>query len=264
MNAIHRLERSAGRRLRALVAAVVVAGALVTGGATARAGYSEDGFETEEISAFTLRPQELKVGPAAIRLGLPGHLQLGTAFALNLLGAFNGDLKWRIYETDAVAFGLASGIVVYDPGSVGVDSDFSVTAVPLDLDVTFKPARVLQIHVRLRYLSEDANERAPDAVLRIQRYLGPVGRLAGELAVEWRASDHVALVLDGAVPIAMHDETFLYADEDPDDRGKMSRVALSLFGSFDAFVFRAGVGYGPSFLGKQSVFPVVDLYWRIF
>lgn len=246
---------------------VVVAcalGTLALGAGAARADFGDDGWELEEISAYTLRPWELKLGPAAIRLGLPGHVELGTAFALNVFGAFNGDLKWRVYETELVAFGVATGIVVFDPGSVGIDSSFSVTAVPVELDVTFKPASTLQVHARLRYLAADPDEHAPDAVLRVQRFLGPVGKLAGEFAVEWRAGDNIALVLDGSVPLVMHDPAFLYADEDPNDRAAMSRVALSLYGTFDAFVFRAGVGYGPSFLGKQGIFPVVDLYWRIF
>jgi len=230
----------------------------------AGATFGTEGFETEEISAYTLRDQELKFGPTAIRYGLLGQFQLGTSFALNLVGAFNADVKWRIYETSGFAVAVESGLVHFDPGLVGVDTDFSVTAVPAKLDLTFAASSAVQLHLRLSYLAASPDAQAPDSVLRVQRYLGPVGELSGELYLEWRLGSHFAIVLEYAMPFVMFEPELLYADEDPDDRFGMMRVAASLMATFDAFNVRAGVGYGPSFLGEQSVFPMLDLYWRVF
>ncbi|TNF23195.1 MAG: hypothetical protein EP329_27880 [Deltaproteobacteria bacterium] len=238
--------------------------ALLGGAPPVRANFGVAGFETEEISAFTLRDQELKVGPAAVRFGLLGELQIGTSFALNLLGAFNADVKWRIFEMPGFAIAVETGVVHFDPGLVGVDTEFSVTALPAKLDLTFVASTDFQVHLRLDYLSADPDAQAPDSVMRVQRYLGPVGTFSGELFLEWRVGSHFALVLEYAIPFVMFDRELLFADEDPDDRIGMMRVAASLLATFDAFNVRVGVGYGPSFLGEQSVFPMLDLYWRVF
>jgi len=237
---------------------------LALGGAPARATFDEDGFHIEEISAYTLRHEELKVGPGAVRLGLFDQLQIGTTFGLNLLGALNGDLKWQIYRTPAFALGVESGVIHFDPRLVGVDTDFSVTAVPLKLNVSFSAGDVFLVHLKLHYLFAEPGAQAPDAALRLQRFLGPVGRLAGEIYLEWRFSNHFALVLEYAAPFMMHAPELLYPTEDPHDRVGMMRVALSLLATFESFNFRAGLGYGPSFLGEQGFFPLIDLYWRIF
>ena len=246
--------------LAALLALLCVAG----GPPAARATFGPDGFETEEISAYTLRDQELKVGPTAIRYGLLGQFQLGTNFALNLVGAFNGDVKWRIFEMPSFAIGLESGVIHFDPGLVGIDSDFSVTAIPVKLDLSFIASRDFQLHLRLDYLAASPDSQAPDSVLRIERYVGPVGTLAGELFLEWRLGTHFAVVLEYAIPFVMFDQELLFAGEDPSDRFAMMKVAASLLVTFDAFNIRVGVGYGPSVLGEQGVFPMLDLYWRVF
>ncbi len=244
----------------ALIALIWVAG----DAPAARATFGPDGFETEEISAYTLRDQELKVGPTAIRYGILGQLQFGTNFALNLVGAFNGDVKWRIFEMPGFALAVESGVIHFDPGLVGVDSDFSVTAIPAKLDLSFIASPDFQLHLRLDYLAASPDRQAPDSVLRIERYVGPVGTLAGELSLEWRLGAHFAVVLEYAIPFVMFDRELLFAGEDPGDRFSMMKVAGSLLVTFDAFNVRVGVGYGPSVLGEQGVFPTLDLYWRVF
>ncbi len=225
----------------------------------------DEAFQIEEISAFTLRAEELKIGPTAVRYGILGQLQLGTGFALNIFGALNADLKWRIYDGGAIAVGVSGGVVHYDPDALGVEqTDFTVTAIPLELVATLVADDSVQVHLRANALLAKPERQAPDSVLRIQRYLGPVGKLAAEVGLEWRLSSHFALLVDYAVPAVMHDRALLYAAEDPDDVVAMMSVTSSLLGTFETFNFRVGVGFGPSVLGRQGVFPVLDLYWRIF
>jgi len=246
------------------VTAWLVATAIFAVHHPAHASFGPDDFETEEISAYTLRDQELKVGPTAVRYGLLGQFQIGTNFALNLVGAFNADVKWRIFAMPGFALGVESGVVHFDPGLVGVDTDFAVTAIPVKLDLTFSASAAVQLHFRIDYLSASPDVQAPDSVLRIERFMGPVGKLAGELFLEWRLGAHVAIVLDYAIPFVMYDRQLLFSDEDPRDRFAMMRVAASLLATFDTFNVRVGVGYGPSVLGQQGIFPLLDLYWRVF
>lgn len=254
----------AGRWRRLLAVLGAAAGLTLGLGAApdAAASFDAPGFHIEEISAFTLRGEELKIGPAALRYGIAGELQIGTNFALNLIGAVNGDAKWRIFELDHFAIGVEVGFLHFDPAYVGVDTDFGVTTVPARLNLSFPINAGWLVHSRLTYQHASFDADAPDAARRIQRHLGPVGRLAAELFVEWRPSPHFAVVLDYAAPLLMLEDELLYPGED--SAGSMMRVAASLYGTFAEFSFRVGVGYGPSFLGEQSVFPVLDLYWRIY
>lgn len=253
--------------------AVRVAGALAAGAvglaslgasADARATWGDPAFQTEEISAYTLRSEEMKVGPAVIRYGLPGGFQIGSRFGLNLLGALNGELKWNVYREGIFAIGLEGGVVYFDPALVGIDEDFDVVAFPVRLSLSFSLTPDVLLHIHTAGLVASPETQAPDAVLRVQRYIGPVGKVASALDVEWRVTEHLAIVFDVAVPLVMHDAELLYADENPDANGEQVRVAASLMGSFDTFNFRVGVGFGPSFLGEQGVFPIADFYWRLF
>lgn len=264
--------RAHGRSGRALARLghgprAVALGLLVSFVATApeaHATFGPEGFETEEISAHTLRAEELKVGPSALRYGLFGEAQIGTIFPLNLVGVFNADAKWRIAQLPGFALAAESGFYHFDSSFVGVDGDFALTAVPVKLAMSFPASPHFQFHARLSYLYTEPSGPAPDTATRLVRHFGPVGRFAGEIYLEWRLGAHVAVVLDYAFPFVMHEAALLYEGEDPDDRLGMMRVAGSLVATFDTFNVRLGVGYGPSFLGEAGVFPTFDLFWRIY
>jgi hypothetical protein len=218
----------------------------------------------EEISAYVLRAEELKVGPTAIRYGIIGQFQIGSNFGLNLFGAINGDIKWQVFQSEVVTIGIDAGVIHFDPSFVGIDETFSVTAFPVGVAVSFSVHPDFHIHPRLRAFLGAPDGNAPDSVLRIQRFVGPVGKVAAELNLEWRMTPHLALVGEFAVPVVEHDDAYFYASEDPSDLVGQLRTALSLMVGYESFRLRAGVGYGPSFLGEVSVFPVLDMYFRLF
>lgn len=225
-------------------------------------GFSQPGFELPDVSAWTLRDGELELGPTAVRYGFLDLFQVGTRFALNLFGALNGEAKWTIHAGERVAVAVDGGVLRYDPELVGIDDDFDLWAFPIALRVSGKPSEDFRVHGAIEFLSYEAHGVASDEVLRIQRYLGPVGRLAARLGGEWRATEHIALYGELAAPLMLHKEVFRYVGED--DPIDFLRAELAVQLVYDAFNLRVGGGYGPSFLGKAGLFPVFELSFRIY
>ena len=225
-------------------------------------GFSQPGFELPDVSAWTLRDGELELGPTAVRYGFLGLFQVGTRFALNLFGALNGDAKWTIHAGERVAVAVEGGVLRYDPELVGIEDDFDLWAFPVALRLSGKPSDAVRVHGAIEFLSYEARGVASDEVLRIQRYLGPVGRLAARVGGEWRASEHVALLAQLETPLMLHKAVFRYVGED--DALDFLRAQLAVQIAFGSFNLRAGGGYGPSFLGKAGLFPVFELSFRIY
>ena len=77
-----------------------------------------------------------------------------------------------------------------------------------------RPNNELRLHAAIEFLSARPDTRAPDVALRLERHLGPVGRLAAKVGAEYRFGQHVALVGTLETPLILHRPTFRYAGED--------------------------------------------------
>lgn len=229
---------------------------------SARAEFGQDRFEIQDISAWTLRSGELLVGPRELAIGFFDVFSLGTNAGLNLFGALNADLKWLIHDDARVGIGVKVGFVHFDPGLVGLDETFEVTAFPLSFLVSGRPNEDLRLHGAIEFLSARPDERAPDAILRLQRHLGGVAKLSAKLGAEYRFGQHVAAVLQLETPLSLHREAFRYEGED--SVGDFVRVGLSFHFVVESFNLRVGGGYGPSILGRAGFFPIAELGFRIF
>lgn len=252
---------------RARMSAFAVASALaLASNARAEAppptGFSSPGYEVEDLSAWTLRAGELELGPSAVRLGFADVFQVGTRFALNFVGALNGDLKWTIHKSDEVAVGVELGLIRFDPSLVGIDEAFSLWAVPISARVSGRPSDDFRVHGRVDFLIARPDTEAPDSVKRIQRYLGPVGRLAVTLGAEWRMNDHLGLVAELESPLILHRDTFRYEGEGA--ASDFLRATLALQVAYSSLSLRVGGGYGPSWLGESSLFPVFEIALRLY
>lgn len=225
-------------------------------------GFGAPGFELSDVSAWPLRAGELEVGPTAVRYGLFDVFQVGTRFALNLFGALNGEVKWTIHDDDRIGVAVEAGLVRFDPSLSGIDEAFSVWAFPVSLVASGRPSEALRLHAAVEFLSARPDREAPDEVKRVQRYLGPVGRLAARAGVEWRLSDSVALLAELETPFILHRDSLRYEGEDDAfDFVRGTLAAQLVFGTFNA---RLGGGWGPSLLGKSGLFPVLELAFRIY
>lgn len=225
-------------------------------------GFGAPGFELVDVSAWVLRAGELEVGPTAVRYGLFDVFQIGTRFSLNLFGALNGEVKWTIHDDERIGIAAEAGVIRFDPSLSGIDEAFSVWAFPVSLIASGRPSDAVRLHAAVEFLSARPDSEAPDEVKRVQRYLGPVGRLAARVGVEWRLSDSFALLAELETPFILHRASLRYEGED--DAFDFLRGTLSaqlVFGSFNA---RLGGGWGPSLLGRSGLFPVVELAFRIY
>jgi hypothetical protein len=225
-------------------------------------GFRAPRFEITAISAWTLRQGELEVGPTVMRFGLLDVLQIGTRFALNLLGALNAEAKWTIYDEQHLGVGIDAGLLRFDPTLVGIDDDFALWAFPVALRASARPGEAFRVHAAVEFLSTRSEVEASDAVLRIQRYLGPVAKLAARVGFEWRLSDIIGLVAELEIPLVLHRSTFRYDGED--DAADFLRGTLAAQFVLSSFNVRVGGGWGPSFLGKSGPFPVLELALRIY
>ncbi|MCC6621878.1 MAG: hypothetical protein IT385_11520 [Deltaproteobacteria bacterium] len=237
---------------------------LATGlGRATRAEFGSPGFELHDVSAWTLRDGELEVAPEALRIGLLDGVELASSVPLALIGAPNAELKATIHASGYLAVGARAGFVYFDPDFVGIDTDFDLLAVPVAFEVSGRPIESVRVHASVDYLVANPDTRAPDLALRIQRYLGPVGRLAMTLGGEYRFSRHVGVLARLALPLIPHRDAFLYAGEG-DDVGAHLRVEAAMHLVYDSFNLRLGVGFGPSLLGRSGVFPILGLAFRVF
>jgi hypothetical protein len=255
-----------GAAARCVALAALVTALTASSGARAETppptGFSSPGYEVPDLSAWTLRAGELELGPTAVHLGFADVFQVGTRFALNLFGALNADLKWTIHKSDTVAVGVELGVLRFDPSLVGIDEAFSVWAVPISARVSGRPSDDFRVHGRVDFLIARPDSEAPDSVKRIQRYLGPVGRLAVTLGAEWRANDNLALVAELESPLILHRETFRYEGEDA--ASDFLRATLALQVAYSSLSLRVGGGYGPSWLGESGWFPVFEIALRLY
>lgn len=228
-----------------------------------RQGFEAAGFELHDVSAWTLRAGELEVSPEALRLGIGGFLEVGSYFPLDAVGALNAELAATFFAGERVAVGGRVGFFYFDPAFVGIDSDFQLAAFPVALTVSGRPSDAVRVHGSVEYLSALPNERAPDAALRIERHLGPVGRLVLTAAGEYRFGAHFAALARIEVPIVAHRDELRYADEGA-GVGDAVRAEVALHMVFSGFNLRVGGGYGPSVLGRSGFFPVAALSVRVF
>lgn len=225
-------------------------------------GFRAPGFELADLSAWPLRAGELEIGPTTVRYGLFDVFQLGTRFALNLLGALNGEAKWTIHDDERIGVAVEAGLIRFDPSLSGIDDDFSVWAFPVSLIASGRPSDAVRLHAAVEFLSARPEREAPDEVKRVQRYLGPVGRLAARVGVEWRLSDSFALLSELETPFILHRDSLRYEGEDDAfDFVRGTLAAQLVIGGFNA---RLGGGWGPSLLGKSGLFPVLELAVRIY
>ncbi len=228
----------------------------------ARVGFYAPNFELPDLSAWTLRGGELELGPTSVRYGLFGLFQIGSRFALNLFGALNAEAKWTIYAGERVGISVEGGLLRFDPELVGIDNDFDVWAFPVAMRVSGRPNDAVRLHGAIEFLSARSNNEASDAVRRIQRYLGPVGKLAAHVGAEWRFTSHLGLLVELEAPLIRHVSTFRFPGED--DFVDFMRAKLSLQLVYESLNVRIGGGYGPSFLGQAGLFPVVELALRLY
>lgn len=228
----------------------------------ARAELGKDRFELVDLSAWTLRSGELLVGPREVAIGFLDVFEVKSVVALNFFGAPNAALKWLIHDDAVLGLGVEAGFLHFDPDLVGLDETFSVTAVPISFLVSGRPNDRLRLHGTIDFLIARPDEHAPDVVLRLQRHLGPVGRLAAKVGAEYRFGTHVAAVLECETPLILHRPELRYAGED--DWTDFLRATLSFHFVVESFNLRVGGGYGPSWLGKTGFFPTAELYFRIF
>lgn len=227
-----------------------------------RVGFEAPGFELPDVSAWTLRGGELELGPTSVHYGLFGLFQVGSRFALNLLGAINADAKWTIYAGERLGIGVDGGFLRFDPQLVGIRDDFDVWAFPVALRVSGRPSDAVRLHGAIEFLSARSNNDASDAVRRIQRYLGPVGKLAAHVGAEWRFNPYLALLVEVEAPLIEHVATFRYPGEGGFTDFMRGKLSLQLV--YESLNVRLGGGYGPSFLGKAGLFPVVELSLRLY
>jgi|GEM_PF-2148651 len=225
-------------------------------------GFGSPHFELEDISAWTLRAGELELGPTTVRYGILGLFQIGSRFALNLFGALNAEAKWTIHDSERIGIGVDAGLLRFDPSLVGIDDDFAIWAFPVALRASGRPNEDLRLHAAIEFLSSKSSAPASDIVKRIERYMGPVGRLAARVGAEYRFSGGIALIAELETPLIMHRSTFRYAGEDSAFDFVRGKLALQLV--YESLNVRVGGGYGPSFLGKSGLFPVFELALRLY
>lgn len=228
----------------------------------ARTGFHAPDFELPDISAWTLRGGELELGPTSVHYGLFGLFHIGSRFALNLFGAINADAKWTIYASERVGISVEGGLLRFDPQLVGIEDDFDLWAFPVALRVSGRPSDDVRLHGAIEFLSARTNDDASDAVRRIERYLGPVGKLALHLAAEWRFTPHLGALVEIEAPLIQHVSTFRYPGEDAFTDFMRAKLSLQLV--YESLNVRIGGGYGPSFLGRAGLFPVVELALRLY
>ena len=99
--------------------------------------------------------------------------------------------------------------------------------------------------------------------LRLQRHLGSVGRLALTLGGEYRFNTHFGALLRFELPLLGHRAALRYTNEGA-GMSDFFRVEAAMQLVYASFNLRLGVGYGPSFLGRSGVFPVLGLAFRVF
>lgn len=230
--------------------------------APARAEFGKNRFELVDLSAWVLRSGELSIGPREVSIGLFDLFEVKSVYALSFFGAPNATLKWLIHDDPLLGIGVEAGFIHFDPELVGLDDTFSVTAVPMRFLVSGRPNDQLRLHGAIDFVAARPDEHAPDLVLRLQRHLGPVGRLAAKVGAEYRFGGHVAAVLECETPLILHRPELRYRGED--DWTDFLRATLSFHFVVDSFNLRVGGGYGPSWLGKTGFFPTAELYFRIF
>lgn len=228
----------------------------------ARAELGSDRVELYDLSAWTLRAGELAVGPREVALGVADVLEIKTVYALNAVGSPNAALKWLIHDDAPVGLGVEVGFFHFDPGLVGLDDTFTMTAVPLRFLASGRPNQDLRLHGAIEFLAARPNEEASDLVKRLERHLGPVGRLTARLGAEYRFGTHVAAVLMTETPLIQHRAELRYAGES--GLGDFFRATLSFHFMVESFNLRVGGGYGPSWLGQTGFFPTAELYFRIY
>lgn len=230
----------------------------------ARAELSEPGFEIPEVSAWTLRAGELAIGPLGVSLGLFEVMQFGTDPTLDVLGAPNALGKWTIHAGARLGIGVEAGVIRFDPGLVGItDTTFAAWAFPVAFRLSGRVSDSVRVHGAVEFLASHPDGHAPDGVLAMARLVGPVGQLAAKVGFEWRANQHLALIVQLETPLIVHRAAWRYAGES-DDAVAYLRGTASLFGTFGGFNFRIGGGWGPSFLGKAGPFPLLEFYGRLF
>ena len=237
-------------------------GPTIERGSEPAGGFGAPHFELVDVSAWTLRAGELELGPTAVRYGLFGLFDIGSRFALNLFGALNAQAKWTIHDGERIGVGVDAGLLRFDPALVGIDDEFAVWAFPVALRASGRPSEQLRLHVAVEFLSAKSTAAASDTVKRIERYVGPVGKLAARLGAEWRFSDHVALLAELETPLILHLSTFRYDGEDSAFDFVRGKLALQLV--YESLNVRLGGGYGPSFLGRTGIFPVFELALRLY
>lgn len=228
----------------------------------ARAELGKDRFELVDLSAWTLRAGELSVGPREVAFGFADVFEVKTLFALNVFGAMNGGVEWLIHDDERIGVGVEAGFLHFDPGLVGLDETFSVTAVPISVRASGRPNDRLRLHAALDFLVARPDEEAPDSVKRLSRHLFAASRLAATVAAELRFGSHVAAVAELEVPLILHRKELRYTGED--DWTEFLRGTLSFHFVVESFNLRVGGGYGPSWLGRTGFFPTAELYFRVF
>ncbi|MFO0746339.1 MAG: hypothetical protein U1F43_11785 [Myxococcota bacterium] len=231
--------------------------------ATPPVGFDTPGFELHDISAWTLRSGELEWSPEALRLGLGGFFQIGSYYALDAIGALNAQLAATFFSGPKVAIGARAGFVYFDPAFVGIDTDFDLLAFPIAVEISGRPLEHVRVHGAFEFLSARPKTQAPDAALRIERHIGPVGRLAVKLGGEYRFGAHYSVLSQLELPLAAQRANLRYVGEG-DGIGDGLRFEVALHMVFEAFNLRIGGGYGPSFLGKSGFFPIFAIGVRVY
>jgi hypothetical protein len=231
------------------------------GATTARAEFGSEGFELEDLSAMPLRDAELSVGTRGVALGLFDVVQLGTKCPIALLGAPKASVKVALLQTDLFALGVEVGMVWFDGDTLGFDENFSVSASPLSLRASGHVLEDLQVHGSVDVLVTDIDGNSPDVVKRLARHFFRSSELSVSFAAEYRFGRHVGVITEVEVPFLLAPARLRYTDEDgvPDFFRAIAGVHL-VFGDLN---LRVGAGYGPSFLGRSQLFPVLDVALRI-
>ncbi len=229
--------------------------------ARARAEFGDEGYALEDLSALPLRDAELSVGTRGIALGLFGVLQVGTNFPLDLLGAPNASVKFEVLETDIFGLGLELGFLSFDRETLGFNEPLSLSAIPVTLRASGLVLEDLIVHGSVDVFVTDIEGASPDAVKRLARHFYRAPEVSFSLAAEYRFGPHVGVMTELQFPLALAPAHLRYEDEK--DELDFFRAVTGVHLVFGDFNLRAGAGYGPSFLGRSSFFPVLDVTLRI-
>lgn len=74
--------------------------------------YPQNPYQSTDFTAYTREPGEVRLGLAALSVGVLPRVHLGTSPMLDVVGIYNGSAKWNFARAKRLDFALAGGVYV--------------------------------------------------------------------------------------------------------------------------------------------------------